>query len=216
VAGQIAFVENLTSHANAAREQVRALEAELTRLKKAKKRTSPRRNSGDYFHRSTRTGCRASTRDRLASSKPSLRACSKNSARPRSWSRTSTRTWHPQGREEAVRLQAEPHECRSGIGGPNGGGMSSSTIGIICTFALVNQLSQSELRNSGRLANSRRSIKCLSQFVLRRIPPFAHYHQRSPILHAFSRSCRYTSSTSKFASPLNTVSCRRAWSAIAL
>ena len=35
-------------------------------------------------------------------------------------------------------------------------------------------------------------------------------------LSALSRNCRYTSSTSRWASPLNTFSCRRAWSAMAL
>lgn len=36
----IAFAEDLTDHANAVYEQAQALEAELTRLKKAKKRAS--------------------------------------------------------------------------------------------------------------------------------------------------------------------------------
>lgn len=40
VAELIAFAEDLTDHANAVYEQVQALEAELTRLKKAKKRAS--------------------------------------------------------------------------------------------------------------------------------------------------------------------------------
>lgn len=40
VAELIAFAEDLTDHANAVYEQAQALEAELARLKKAKKRTS--------------------------------------------------------------------------------------------------------------------------------------------------------------------------------
>ena len=40
VAELIAFAEDLTDHANAVYEQVQALEAELTRLKKAKNRLS--------------------------------------------------------------------------------------------------------------------------------------------------------------------------------
>jgi hypothetical protein len=36
----IAFAEDMTDHANAVYEQAQALEAELARLKKAKKRTS--------------------------------------------------------------------------------------------------------------------------------------------------------------------------------
>ena len=40
VAELIAFAEELTDHANAVYEQAQALEAELTRLKKAKNRTS--------------------------------------------------------------------------------------------------------------------------------------------------------------------------------
>ena len=40
VAELIAFAEDLTDYANAVYEQAQALEAELARLKKAKKRTS--------------------------------------------------------------------------------------------------------------------------------------------------------------------------------
>ena len=40
VAELIAFAEDLTDHANAVYEQAQALEAELARLKKTKKRTS--------------------------------------------------------------------------------------------------------------------------------------------------------------------------------
>jgi hypothetical protein len=40
VAELIAFAEDLTDHANAVYEQAQALEAELARLKKARKRTS--------------------------------------------------------------------------------------------------------------------------------------------------------------------------------